>query len=191
MPPPTPPTLIAGSRVHLRHPCEADRRAWVTLRSASRDFLERWEPKRPASIDGFGSTGFDLYKHNADTDRQQRHLIIRTADDTLLGHVGINEIARGPFQNGILGYWIGEAFAQQGYMTEAIRLVLQRGFGDLGLHRIEANIMPANTASKAVIAKCGFRLEGVSPRYLQIAGVWADHERYAITAEEVPQLPRR
>ena len=69
--------------------------------------------------------------------------------------------------------------------------VLQRGFGDLGLRRIEANIMPANTASKAVIAKCGFRLEGVSPRYLQIAGVWADHERYAITAEEVPQLPRR
>ncbi len=184
MPPPTPPPLISGSRIHLRHPCEADRLAWIALRTESRDFLERWEPKRPASIDGFGSTGFDLYKHNADTDRQQRHLIVRTADDIIIGHIGLNEITRGPFQNAMAGYWIGERFARQGYMTEAIRLLLRRAFDQLRLHRVEANIMPSNAASKAVIAKCGFRLEGLSLRYLQIAGVWADHERYAITAEE-------
>ena len=185
MAPPTPPPLIAGSRVHLRHPCEADRAAWIGLRRASRDFLEPWEPKRPAGIDGFGSSGFDLYLHNADSDRQQRHLIVRTSDGALIGHVGINEISRGPFQNGILGYWIGQAHARRGLMTEAIRLAVRRGFGELGLHRLEANIMPGNAASKATIVKCGFRLEGYSPRYLQIAGVWADHERFAITREEL------
>lgn len=183
--PPTPPPLIAGSRVHLRHPVEADRAAWIALRRESRDMLERWEPKRPASVDAFGSTGFDVYLHHADTDRQQRHLIVRTADAAILGHIGINEIVRGPFQNGILGYWIGQRFTRQGYMTEAIRLATRRAFDQLKLHRLEANIMPTNAASRAVIARCGFRLEGLSPRYLQIAGVWADHERYAITAEEL------
>lgn len=183
--PPTPPALIAGSRVHLRHPCEQDRRAWIDLRRASRDFLEPWEPERPAGIDGFGSSGFDLYLHLCDTERAQRHLIIRTSDGALLGHVGINEIARGPFQNGALGYWIGRPFARQGYTSEAIRLAVRRAFDQLDLHRLEANIMPTNAASLATIRACGFRHEGYSPRYLQIAGVWADHERFALTREEV------
>ena len=57
-------------------------------------------------------------------------------------------------------------------------------FGDLGLHRVEANIQPGNAASIALVKGAGFRLEGVSPRYLKIGGVWCDHERWAMTVEE-------
>jgi [ribosomal protein S5]-alanine N-acetyltransferase len=74
-------------------------------------------------------------------------------------------------------------FAGQGYMTEAMRLVLAQAFGPLKLHRLEANIQPGNLASRALAARVGFELEGFSPKYLKVGGVWRDHERWAARAE--------
>lgn len=62
-------------------------------------------------------------------------------------------------------------------MTQGIRLVMHHAFGPLGLHRVEANIQPANVASIALVKRLGFGREGVSPRYLKIGGRWRDHER--------------
>jgi ribosomal-protein-alanine N-acetyltransferase len=69
-------------------------------------------------------------------------------------------------------------------MTEGMRLVIGRAFGTLRLHRLEANIQPANAASIALVRRLGFRKEGLSRRYLKIGGRWRDHERWAILAEE-------
>jgi len=68
-------------------------------------------------------------------------------------------------------------------MTEALQLVLRHAFTKLELHRLEANIQPGNTASIALAKRCGFELEGYSPRYLKVGGRWRDHERWAIRAE--------
>jgi ribosomal-protein-alanine N-acetyltransferase len=70
-------------------------------------------------------------------------------------------------------------------MTEGVRLVMRHAFGPLGLHRLEANIQPANTASLALVRRLGFRREGLSPRYLKIGGRWRDHERWAMLSDEV------
>jgi ribosomal-protein-alanine N-acetyltransferase len=121
------------------------------------------------------------------TSRGRRHeklLICRLDDGAVLGAVNVNEIVRGPSQSAFLGYWIGAPYARQGYMTEALQLALRHAFGVLKLHRVEANIMPANRASIALVKRAGFRREGYSPRYLKIAGHWADHERWALTAED-------
>lgn len=69
-------------------------------------------------------------------------------------------------------------------MNEGLKLVLRYAFKKLKLHRLEANVQPANEPSKALIKRCGFRYEGFSPRYLKVGGVWRDHERWAIHADE-------
>jgi len=66
--------------------------------------------------------------------------------------------------------------------------VVRYAFTSLGLHRLEANIQPANRASLAVVERLSFRREGWSPAFLMVDGKWRDHERWAITAGEVPAL---
>ena len=116
-------------------------------------------------------------------------LICRTTDDAIVGGINVNEIVRGVFRSGYLGYQIGAPYARRGYMTEALALVLRRAFGPLRLHRVEANIQPGNRASIALVRRAGLRREGLSRRYLKIGGRWRDHERWALTVEE--WRPRR
>lgn len=95
------------------------------------------------------------------------------------------------FQSGYLAYYIGASHAGQGYMTEALQLMLRTAFRTLRLHRVEANIQPGNRASIALVERAGFRREGYSRRYLKIARRWRDHERWALLAEEWRPRGRR
>lgn len=102
----------------------------------------------------------------------------------LAGVININEIVRGSFQSGYLGYYAFVPHNGRGYMKAGLRAVLKEAFRRERLHRLEANIQPDNEASRQLVQRCGFRLEGFSPRYLKLAGRWRDHERWAITVEE-------
>jgi len=107
---------------------------------------------------------------------------VRAVDDrALAGVVNINNVVFGAHLSGYLGYYAFRPQRQQGFMTEALNAVVEHAFGSWGLHRLEANIQPANTASIQLVERCGFRREGYSPDYLLIDGQWRDHERWAIT----------
>lgn len=173
--------LEIGRRVFLRRPTGRDRDEYLALRRRSAAFLKRWEPAPPR-----GKRAAKLFAEWLRSSQSPRHvklLICRREDGTILGAINLNEIIRGPAQSAFLGYWIGAAHARQGYMTEALQLALRHGFGTLKLHRVEANILPVNRPSIALVRRAGFRREGYSPRYLKIAGRWADHERWALLSE--------
>jgi [ribosomal protein S5]-alanine N-acetyltransferase len=112
------------------------------------------------------------------------NLARRREDGAIVGFCNISEIVRGALQGAFVGYGGVAGTTGQGYMTEALGLVLRRAFTDLRLHRLEANIQPSNLASIALALRCGFELEGYSPRYLKIGGRWRDHERWAIRSEQ-------
>jgi [ribosomal protein S5]-alanine N-acetyltransferase len=104
-------------------------------------------------------------------------------DDTLAGYVALSQIFRGAFQNAYLGYAIDRERTGRGLATAAVAAALEHAW-KLDLHRVQANVVPDNAASRRVLEKNGFRYEGLALRYLHIGGRWADHAMYAITAEE-------
>lgn len=180
---------IVGRRLELRPLKGSDWEQWREVRLRSRDWLEPWEPlAEPGAADPV--TDLEAFKARCAAWERQRHfdaaygfgMFLR--DGPFVGEVSLGSIQRGPFQSANVGYWIDEAHAGLGLMPEAVALVIRFAFEDLGLHRVEAAIVPRNKASRRVVEKLGLREEGTSDRFLQIRGVWEDHVRYAITAEE-------
>jgi ribosomal-protein-alanine N-acetyltransferase len=113
-----------------------------------------------------------------------------TESGELAGVINVSEIVRGNFRSAYLGFYAFTPHNGRGYMKRGLRAVLDEVFSRHRLHRVEANIQPGNAASKGLVQTLGFRLEGLSPRYLKIGGRWRDHERWAITAEEWKVLRR-
>ena len=128
--------------------------------------------------------GFDAWMQRLAGPQHLGFVIRERRDSSIVGIVNPNEIVRGVFQNAYLGYYAMAGKTGCGLMTEALVAVLSIAFGDIKLHRVEANVQPENQPSIALVQRVGFRLEGFSPRYLYIEEAWRDHQRWAITAEE-------
>jgi ribosomal-protein-alanine N-acetyltransferase len=170
--------------VSLRHPVSSDEREYTALRRAHRAFLEPWEPIPSPGHTPFTSDDFERLMATARTDMNKRFLILHEADRAIIGQVSLNSILLGPMRSAFIGYWIAPTHARRGLMTQALQLALGFAFNHLLLHRVEANIQPHNAASISTILKVGFRYEGFSPKLVQIAGKYADHNRYAMLDEE-------
>ncbi len=111
------------------------------------------------------------------------HVILE--DGEIAGRVNLNNVVRGPFQSGSLGYWVDGNRTGRGIATAAVRAFIPIIFGREGLHRIEAGTLPHNHASQRVLARNGFQRFGVAPRYLNIAGEWQDHILHQLLAEDL------
>jgi ribosomal-protein-alanine N-acetyltransferase len=171
-------TVIKGKRVVLRLPVKSDCAPFIAVSRRSAAF-NRGLASPPTTAKQFEA----FMSRNSQPDCAC-FLICRAADGAVMGSIALSQIFYGGFQSAYLGYQIGEEFAGQGYMTEAIQLMLRHAFTNLKLHRVEANIQPDNTASIALVKRAVFTKEGYSRRYLKIGGRWRDHERWAILAED-------
>lgn len=127
---------------------------------------------------------YRTYVESSQSERHANFLVIHKAGGDLVGVVNIENIVRGFCQAGSLGYYAFAPHAGKGLMREGIELAIDHAFGELGLHRLEANIQSANARSKALVARLGFEFEGYSRGYLKIGGRWRDHERWALLSEE-------
>jgi len=171
-------TPVVGGGVLLRHPVARDRDEFLERVRESRKLHGRWV-SAPADVEAFAA----WLKRTKGSDVESL-LVCRRDDGAIAGVYNISQIFYGHFCSAYLGYYAFAPFGGRGYMREGLQLVLRHAFGPLGLHRLEANIQPENAPSIALVAGAGFHLEGLSPRYLKIAGRWRDHERWAILAEE-------
>lgn len=175
------PPPLKGPRVTLRVPEMGDYPQWAELREQSRRFLVPWEPEWPSN--DLNRTAFRLrikrYWRDVEEDAAYPFFIFESQSRQLLGAVTLSNIRRGVSQMGTLGYWIGEPYARQGFMTEAVRLMLHSAFDHLRLHRVEAACLPSNAASVALLTRTGFAQEGLARAYLKINGEWRDHLLFA------------
>jgi [ribosomal protein S5]-alanine N-acetyltransferase len=149
----------------------ADEAAFVAAARASRKLHRPWV-QPPCDAEAFG-------RYLARFDGQAHHGFVVEVGGELAGAINLTHIVWGAFRSGYLGYYAFTGFEGRGVMTAGLNAVVRHAFKTLGLHRVEANIQPGNLASIALARRCGFQLEGYSPRYLKIGGRWRDHERWA------------
>lgn len=176
------PPVLLSERLELRLPRRADYIPWVTTRRAAVNFLQPWEPIRGRDYESrssFYSHGVGWSKRSARAKTAFSFMIFRRHDACLMGALNMSNVRFGPAQTATVGYWIGPDFARQGYMSEALALVVDFAFEALDISRVEAACLPENEASRGVLEKVGFKYEGVAQSYLQIAGRWRTHVLYA------------
>jgi ribosomal-protein-alanine N-acetyltransferase len=181
-------STLFGRRILLRPLTVADFAQWQEVRRRNVDWLTRWEPSR---IPGHPDTVEDRDAFAVRCSARQRERQLGTGfgfgifvDGSFAGEINLSSVQRGPFQSAYVGYWIDEKHAGQGYVPEALVVLARFVFEELKLHRMQIAIIPRNDASRRVVDKLGLRDEGTALRYLEINGVWEDHVRYAITAED-------
>ena len=85
--------------------------------------------------------------------------VIETLDGTLIGGCSLEQIS-GADRNAWVGIWIGEPFWEQGYGTDAMRVLCRFGFEHVNLHRISLMVFEFNERARHVYEKVGFKLEG-------------------------------
>ncbi|MGK2880275.1 MAG: GNAT family N-acetyltransferase [Mycobacterium sp.] len=187
-PMPTGPLRVKAGVVTLRPVRLRDGAQWSRIRQADRAHLEPWEPS--AEVDwnvrhtvSSWPAVFSGLKSEAKHGRMLPYAI--EVDGQFAGQLTIGNVTHGALRSAWIGYWVASSITGGGVATGALALGLDHCFGRVMLHRVEATVRPENTASRAVLANCGMREEGLLRRYLDVDGAWRDHLLVAITADEV------
>jgi ribosomal-protein-alanine N-acetyltransferase len=182
-----PATLVDGP-VRLRPLSLRDGPAWVESRSRNVEWLREWEatpPGSPPDVPTSLATFVTMTRRLRREARAGRGLPFAVDyDGSFVGQLNASNVIRGSLHSASLGYWIDQRAAGRGVMPTAVALVSDHCFWTVGLHRIEVNIRPENTASRRVVEKLGFREEGLRRGFLHIAGDWRDHISYALVRDE-------
>ncbi|WP_202926039.1 GNAT family N-acetyltransferase [Piscirickettsia salmonis] len=134
----------------LRQPTPSDCTAFINAIKISTSLHFPWVTPADNAAD------FLNYIEKTSCSESHESLFLMHADH-LIGVFNISEIVRGCFQSAYLGYYAFEPFANQGYMTQGLRLLVEHAFNTLKLHRLEANIRPENKASIKLVKKTGFQ----------------------------------
>ncbi|MEM7123874.1 MAG: GNAT family protein [Pseudomonadota bacterium] len=182
MPSDQPGPVLTGDRVLLRPARMEDWSSWAEVRRVSRTFLEPWEPT-------WASDSLTQQAFRRRVRILQRERLAGTSSGLLMfdreggqviGGLTIADIRRGVAMTCSIGYWVGEPYARQGYMSEGVAVVLEHIFDTLRLHRVEAACLPDNEASQRLLRRLGFHEEGLARGYLKIDGRWQDHRLFAL-----------
>ena len=178
--------VLETPRLRIAHAQPGYERETVAFFERNRDHFARWDPPPAAdfytvafwerggrrALDDFAAdraARFDCFDPHGRDPR------------ALVGRIGFSQIFRGPFQSCILGYQIDRSYEGRGLMHEALSATITYMFDVKALHRVQANHLPENTRSAALLARLGFVREGLAKDYLFIAGAWRDHVLNALT----------
>jgi ribosomal-protein-alanine N-acetyltransferase len=177
--------VLTTERLLLRVPTERDAEVMARFAADNRDHFAPWDPLRD---DDYFTAAYwkRLLAEGIKRLREGTHLQFvigeqGSANSSVVGQITLSGITRGVFQAAYLGYGLDHRHVGKGYMGEALRATIDYCFGEMNLHRIMANYMPANARSQRLLEKLGFEREGFAPDYLFLAGKWQDHVLMSIT----------
>ncbi|WRS30303.1 GNAT family N-acetyltransferase [Actinomycetaceae bacterium MB13-C1-2] len=157
-----------------------------SVRRANRDWLEPWEATIAPGSNSLPPTWGEYSRRMNRSMKEGTGLLIAVVvDGDVAGCVTLGAVERGSMSQGTLGYWIGQRWAGQGVTALAAATVIDMVILELGLHRIEINVRPENNPSLGVCRRIGVRQEAYKPRFMSIAGQWADHIGFGVDREDL------
>ncbi len=176
---------LTGGKVFLRFLEERDAPAMRDLHLRNREFFRKYITSRNDAFYTLEGQREAILKSVLQRENGERYSFGVFLKDTgeLIGNVTLSQVLRDGLQSCFIGYYLDERQNGQGYMTEAVRLAVDFAFGELGLHRIEAGVMPHNVRSLRVLERAGFHKEGVARKSVKINGRWEDHQVLAIISD--------
>ncbi|MBU8895696.1 30S ribosomal protein S5 alanine N-acetyltransferase [Corallococcus sp. H22C18031201] len=190
----SPPLLLTTERLHVTQlPSDAAARV-LAYYDTNREHLGAVSPTRPAT---FFSTAYWRTRLAQDREDFRHDISLRLyvlprdappSSAPVIGNISLTHIRRGPLQAADLGYGLDRNHTGHGFMTEALRAVCDYAFSGMGLHRLQANHLPENLKSAAVLRRLGFAVEGYARDFLLIDGHWRDHVLTSLVAPPEPGL---
>ncbi len=180
------PVELRDGEVGLRPLRYRDGRAWRRLRAQNGPWLAPWEATSPDAQSPPLTFRQLVRTMNAEARAGRALPFAITLGEEMVGQLSVAGIGWGSLRSAHIGYWVSQHVAGHGITPTAVALATDHCLFTLGLHRVEVNIRPENEASLRVVAKLGFRDEGLRRRYLHIDGAWRDHRTFALTREDVP-----
>ncbi|SOC53994.1 GNAT family N-acetyltransferase [Ornithinimicrobium cerasi] len=179
-------TVLPGGRLLTLRPLErADRAAWEEVRARNDAWLAPWESLAPG--EGRGVTPFGRLRRGFDRAARDGAVLpfVVVVDGTLVGSMHLFDVMWGSRRTGSAGYWLDRDATGHGYATWALALLVDHALLGVGLHRVEVNIRPENTASLAVVRRLAIPEEAVRRGLMHVDGAWRDHRCFAVVAEDL------
>jgi ribosomal-protein-alanine N-acetyltransferase len=177
---------LTHADVRLRLVRMKDVKALEKALLGNRSWLRPWEATNPHAPNSFDIRGMVRSLLRAVDDHTGLPFVIEH-EGQIVGQINVANILHGSVSSAVIGYWVVPEVAGKGITPTAVALVSDYLYNVVGLHRIEIDIRPENSASLRVVQKLGFRYEGLKQRYIHINGAWRDHFVFALTHEEVPR----
>jgi ribosomal-protein-alanine N-acetyltransferase len=172
---------ILGGRYRVRPVRREDEARYLRYRLENEDVFRPFEPRHPPGYYSVEQMHTFMEEVLLDGETDRRYGFVITDDQEIIGHVNLNNVVRGAFQNAHIGYATAARHWGRGIMTAAVSAVVEAAFSELDLHRIEAAVLPDNAPSIAIIRRNDFQEVGLARSYLAIDGVWRDHRIFART----------
>ncbi|MGN9163621.1 GNAT family N-acetyltransferase [Clostridium sulfidigenes] len=166
---------IQGNKVSIRVLNSDDASDLLEYYTRNKDFLSKFEPHRDEEFYTVEVQKQSLIENYKEFIKGEgAHFGIYKAEK-MIGRIRIYNIVQGVFKSAFIGYSMDEQYQGNGYMKEAVSLVVTYAYEELGLHRIEATTLVDNEKSQRVLKACGFNELGICKEYLHINGKWRDH----------------
>ena len=159
---------------------EQDAKDLLALELQNMEFFQLYTGKRDEhfyTLDG-QQERIDRAVASAAEDTGYYFVILLNGD--IIGIIMLTEVVRWNLQSCWIGYFLDKKQNGKGYMTEAVRKVVNIAFNELKFHWLEAGVMPHNLGSIKVLLKAGFHKEGIAKQNVKINGKWQDHQTLAI-----------
>ncbi|KNF08647.1 acetyltransferase [Gottschalkia purinilytica] len=177
---------LSGENIYVQLAKESDTDSLLELEVKNKDFFQLFTDLRKESFYTYQGQLERIRNEieSSKADRSYLFLIYLKNSEQVIGEVTLSEVVRGNLQSCWIGYFLDKDHNGKGYMTEAVKLVVEYAFRELDLHRIEAGVMPHNIGSTKVLLKAGFHKEGIAKKNVKINGHWEDHQTLAIIKDE-------